>query len=121
MSKKVNLKPRAIMYPSPAVIASAYDEDGKADSCTLAFATMCSHHPPAVMIAINSTAKRKTLKSILEMKEFVVVRICNKADGTVACPVSSFENEVDANKEFYRRATEEMLIVPEYVQQELAL
>ena len=36
------------------------------------------------------------------MKEFVVVRICNKADGTVAIPVSSFENEVDANKEFYR-------------------
>ncbi len=72
MSEKVNLKPRAMMYPSPAVIASAYDKDGKADSCTLAFAAMCSHHPPAVMIAINSTAKRKTLKSILEMKEFVV-------------------------------------------------
>ena len=64
MSKKVNLKPRAMMYPSPAVIASAYDEEGKADSCTLAFAAMCSHKPPAVMIAINSTAKRKTLKSI---------------------------------------------------------
>ena len=30
MSKKVNLKPRAMMYPSPAVIASAYDEEGKA-------------------------------------------------------------------------------------------
>ncbi|MBO5966678.1 MAG: flavin reductase family protein, partial [Methanobrevibacter sp.] len=44
----------------------------KADSCTLAFAAMCSHKPPAVMIAINSTAKRKTLKSILERKEFVL-------------------------------------------------
>lgn len=72
MSNKVNLKPRAMMYPSPAVIASAYDEEGKADSCTLAFAAMCSHQPPAVMIAINSTAKRKTLKSILERKEFVL-------------------------------------------------
>ncbi len=72
MSKKVNLKPRAMMYPSPAVIASAYDENGRADACTLAFATMCSHHPPAVMIAINSTAKRKTLKSILEREEFVL-------------------------------------------------
>ena len=60
------------MYPSPAVIASAYDEDGYADSCTLAFATMCSHKPPAIMIAINSTAKRKTLKSILKRKEFVL-------------------------------------------------
>ena len=58
------------MYPAPAVVASAYDENGNADACTLAFATMCSHHPPAVMIAINSTLKRKTLKSILLQKEF---------------------------------------------------
>ena len=72
MSKKVDLKPRAMMYPSPAVIASAYDEEGKADACTLAFAAMCSHQPPAVMIAINSTALRKTLKSILERNEFVI-------------------------------------------------
>jgi flavin reductase (DIM6/NTAB) family NADH-FMN oxidoreductase RutF len=67
---KVNVKNHAMMYPSPAVVASAYDEDGKADACTLAFAAMCSHHPPAVMIAINSTLKRKTLKSILHSKEF---------------------------------------------------
>jgi flavin reductase (DIM6/NTAB) family NADH-FMN oxidoreductase RutF len=61
---KVNVKNHTMMYPAPAVVASAYDEDGNADACTLAFATMCSHHPPAVMIAINSTLKRKTLKSI---------------------------------------------------------
>lgn len=60
------------MYPAPAVVASAYDENGRADACTLAFATMCSHHPPAVMIAINSTLKRKTLKSILETQEFCI-------------------------------------------------
>lgn len=69
---KVNLKPRSMMYPSPVVVASAYDENGKADACTLAFAAMCSHHPPAVMIAINTTLKRKTLKSILYSKEFCV-------------------------------------------------
>jgi len=69
---KVNLKPRSMMYPSPAVVASAYDSEGKADACTLAFATMCSHKPPAVMIAINSTLKRKTLKSILERQEFCI-------------------------------------------------
>ena len=68
----MNIKPRAIMYPSPAVIVSAYDENGKADACTLAFASMCSHFPPCLMIAVNSTAKRKTLKSILEKKEFVL-------------------------------------------------
>lgn len=70
--KKVNINPRAIMYPAPAVIVSAYDENGKADACTLAFATMCSHKPPCVMIAINTTAKRKTLKDILETNEFVL-------------------------------------------------
>lgn len=67
---KVSLKARSMMFPAPAVVASAYDENGKADCCTLAFATMCSHHPPAVMIAINTTLKRKTLKSILHSKEF---------------------------------------------------
>lgn len=69
---KVNLKNHTMMYPAPAVVASAYDENGRADACTLAFATMCSHHPPAVMIAINSTLKRKTLKSILETREFCI-------------------------------------------------
>ena len=72
MTDKISLKPRALMYPAPAVIASAYDENDKADACTLAFATMCSHIPPCLMIAINSTAKRKTLKDILERREFVV-------------------------------------------------
>ena len=67
---KVNVKNHAMMYPAPAVVASAYDEEGNADACTLAFATMCSHRPPAVMIAINSTLKRKTLKSILHSREF---------------------------------------------------
>lgn len=37
------------------------------------------------------------------MKEFVVVRIANKQDGTVAIPVSSFEDEVSAEKEYYRQ------------------
>lgn len=69
---KVNIKKRAMMYPAPAVVASAYDEAGNADACTLAFAAMCSHRPPAVMIAINSTLKRKTLKSILHSKEFCI-------------------------------------------------
>lgn len=72
MSKKINIKPRAIMYPAPAVIVSAYDDDRKADACTLAFASMCSHFPPCLMIAINTTLKRKTLKDILIKKEFVV-------------------------------------------------
>ena len=83
MNDKISLKPRALMYPAPAVIASAYDENDKANACTLAFATMCSHFPPCIMIAINSTAKRKTLNDILERKEFVVGFPCiNQVDET---------------------------------------
>lgn len=69
---KVNIKKHTMMYPAPAVVASAYDREGNADACTLAFASMCSHHPPAVMIAINTTLKRKTLKSILETNDFCI-------------------------------------------------
>ena len=36
------------------------------------------------------------------MKEFVVLRIANKADGTTVAPVKTFETEVEAQKEFYR-------------------
>ena len=37
------------------------------------------------------------------MKEYVVVRICNKLDGTVAVPVSTHETEEAAQKEFFRQ------------------
>ncbi len=57
---------KALVYPMPTAIAAAYDADGRADACLLGFVGMCSHKPETVMIAINSTAKRKTLRSILE-------------------------------------------------------
>mgnify|MGYP002622039897 CR=1 FL=1 len=69
---KRNLKLKTLMYPAPAVIAFAYDENGKVDGCTLAFAAMCSHVPPSIMIAINHSLKRKTLVDILENKEFTL-------------------------------------------------
>ena len=63
---KKSLKLRAVVSPTPAIItAAAYDEKGKADACTLAFYTPTSHKPPCLTIAINATAKRRTLKSIL--------------------------------------------------------
>lgn len=70
--EKIDLKKRAFVAPTPTVIASAYDETGKPDACTLAFVMMSSHVPPCVTIAINATAKRKTLKSILASGAFVV-------------------------------------------------
>ena len=63
----------AYAFGSVAVgIAAAYDENGKADACTLAFYTPTSHKPPCLTIAINATAKRKTLKSILGSGAFTV-------------------------------------------------
>ena len=38
------------------------------------------------------------------MKEFVVVRIANKQDGSVAIPVKAFDDEDSALKEFFRIA-----------------
>ena len=60
------LESKALVYPMPTAIVAAYDSCGKADACLLGFVGMCSHKPETVMIAINSTARRKTLKSILE-------------------------------------------------------
>ena len=69
---KKSLKLRAVVSPTPAIIAAAYDESGKVDACTLAFYTPTSHVPPCLTIAINATAKRKTLKSILGSGAFTV-------------------------------------------------
>ena len=71
MAKK-ELKIRAVVSPTETVIVSAYDSDGKADACTLAFYMVSSHIPPCVTIAINATQKRKTLKDMLETKAFVL-------------------------------------------------
>lgn len=71
MSKK-NLKMRVVVAPTPTVIAAAYDENGKADACTLAFYSPISHVPPCVVIGINATQKRKTLKSILSSGVFSI-------------------------------------------------
>ena len=69
---KKSLKLRAVVSPTPAIIAAAYDENGKADAGTPAFYTPSSHKPPCLTIAINATARRKTLKSILRSGAFTV-------------------------------------------------
>lgn len=67
-----SLRLRTIVSPTPVVIVAAFDKNGKADACTLAFYMPSSHHPPCVTIGINATAKRKTLKSILSSGAFSV-------------------------------------------------
>ena len=71
MSKK-ELKLHAVVSPTETVIVSAYDENGKAEACTLAFYMVSSHIPPCVTIAINATQRRKTLAAMLHNKAFVL-------------------------------------------------
>lgn len=71
MAKK-ELKLHAFVSPTETVIASAYDETGKAEACTLAFYMVSSHIPPCVTIAINVTQRRKTLAAMLQTKAFVL-------------------------------------------------
>lgn len=71
MAKK-ELRLRALVSPTETVIVSAYDKDGKAEACTLAFYMVSSHVPPCVTVAINATLKRKTLKAIIEQGAFVL-------------------------------------------------
>lgn len=37
------------------------------------------------------------------MKNYFVVRLCNKLDGTIAAPVSAHDDEASAQKEFFRQ------------------
>lgn len=71
MSKK-ELKLHAVVSPTETVIVSAFDENGKAEACTLAFYMVSSHIPPCVTIAINATQRRKTLVAMLQTKAFVL-------------------------------------------------
>lgn len=71
MAKK-ELKLRATVSPTETVVVSAYDENGKAEACTLAFYMVSSHIPPCVTIAVNATQRRKTLAAMLHSKAFVL-------------------------------------------------
>lgn len=69
---KRELKLHSVVSPTETVIASAYDEAGKAKACTLAFYMVSSHVPPCVTIAINATQRRKTLAAMLQAGAFVL-------------------------------------------------
>ena len=68
--KELNL--HAVVSPTETVVVSAYDENGKAEACTLAFYMVSSHIPPCVTVAINATQRRKTLAAMLKSKAFVL-------------------------------------------------
>ncbi len=55
---KKSLKIRAVVSPTPAIIAAAYDEKDKADACTLVFHTRSAKKPPTLSNA-GSYSKRR--------------------------------------------------------------
>ena len=60
---KKSLKLRAVVSPTSAIIAAAYDEKGKADACTLAFYTPSSHKPPTLSSAGSYSKRRDGMQS----------------------------------------------------------
>ncbi len=70
IKKEVRL--HALVAPSETVVVSAYDKEGRADACTLAFYMVSSHQPPCITIAINASQRRKTLQNLLSKKAFVL-------------------------------------------------
>ncbi len=71
MAKK-ELKLHPVVAPSEIVVVSAYDEDGRADACTLAFYMVSGLKPLCVTIAVNAEKKRKTLKSMRRKNAFTL-------------------------------------------------
>lgn len=95
MGKK-DLKLHAIVSPTETVIVSAYDEEGTAQACTLAFYMVSSHVPPCVTIAINATHKRKTLQAMLQRNAFTLGFPC--ADQVREADYLGVESGYNANK-----------------------
>ena len=60
---KKSLKLRAVVSPTPAIIAAAYDEKGKADACTLAFYMPSAKRPPTLLSA-DSCSKRRNQRRV---------------------------------------------------------
>jgi flavin reductase (DIM6/NTAB) family NADH-FMN oxidoreductase RutF len=70
LSSKRELKASAIVYPTPVVLVTSIDENGKANICTLAAVGILCGKPPQVGISIRPS--RYSNKLIRLCKEFVV-------------------------------------------------
>lgn len=67
---KKTISPQTILYPTPVVLVSCKDGEGKANIITLAWVgTVCSEPP---MVAIGVRPGRYSYKLIADSKEFVV-------------------------------------------------
>jgi len=70
LSSKKELKPSALVYPTPVVLVTSVDENGRPNICTLAAVGILSGKPPHVGISIRPSRYSHGL--ISRTKEFVV-------------------------------------------------
>lgn len=67
---KIEKTGRPAIYPAPAALISAYDENNKPNAMTAAWASNICYQPPTVVVGINS--KRYTFELIEKTQCFVV-------------------------------------------------
>ena len=70
MPSKKELKPAVALYPTPVILATSVDENGKPNVCTLAWVGVLCSEPPQIGISIRPT--RYSHELISKTKEYVV-------------------------------------------------
>ncbi len=70
MSSRRDLKPASILYPTPVVLTTSIDENGKPNVCTLAASGILSGNPPHVSISVRPSRYSHAL--IRKTKEYVI-------------------------------------------------
>ncbi|MDD6467057.1 MAG: flavin reductase family protein [Erysipelotrichaceae bacterium] len=76
---RIHLDAKAYMYPQPVLIIGTYDESGIADAMNAAWGGVADYHK----LIICLSAEHKTVKNILQKKEFTVSMATKKQ--VVAC------------------------------------
>ena len=79
---KNSLGAQTFLYPAPAWVVATYDQAGKANAMTVAWAGLCCSEPPAVAISLRKTTY--TYQNIIQRQCF-----------TVNVPSEAFIKEID--------------------------
>ena len=112
---KKSLKLRAVVSPTPAIIAAAYDENGKADACTLAFYTPTSHKPPTLSNAGSYSKRRNGMQSQMTISFLGLWEKLHNPDfkGVDFVPLLSMAEQSQRLKKLNEIAIQQMRILSE--------
>lgn len=69
-TEKVSVGPKAYIMPKPALVVGSYDENGKPNIMTAAWAGICNSSPLSLAVSIRPS--RKTYENIMASKSFTV-------------------------------------------------